>query len=474
VSDRLGPDALRELFLFEKLSDERLAWLAVRGRISSYPAGATVYRAGEPATHLFVLLDGTLSISVRAGGSEIEMNRTDHRGTYTGAFLAYLDLPMARLYVGTLRTVTGCRFWELAAADFGWAVREWFPMATHLLQGFAIQGMATQETVSTRERLAALGTVTAGLTHELNNPATAAARATSTLHQRLADLWCELAALTSGDLAASQLGMLVALVRQAHGRRAEQAPVSPLQMSDREDELGGWLEDHNVTSGWDLTPPLVAAGIDAAWLEQVAASVPTQLLPHAVGVLAVTCEADGLLDELTDAAGRISKLIDAATQYTQMDRAPLQLLDVHDGLESTLTMLAPKLGTGVDVRRDYDRALPKLPAYAGELNQVWTNLIDNAIDAMEGRGTLTVRTRRDGDRVLVEIDDTGPGIPEAIRGRIFEPFFSTKPVGRGTGLGLDICWRIIVQRHSGDLRVTSTPGDTRFQVLLPTSGPSTQ
>ena len=474
MSERLGADALRELFLFEKLSDEQLAWLAVRGEIGIYPAGATVYSAGEPATRLFVLLDGTLSVSVRAGGTEIEMNRTDHRGTYVGAFLAYLDLPLARLYVGTLRAVTGCRFWELAAADFGWAVREWFPMATHLLQGFAAQGMATQETVSTRERLVALGTITAGLTHELNNPATTAARATATLHQRLARLWSELAALTNGDLAAGQLATLIDLVRQAHSRRAEQAPVSPLQMSDREDELGGWLEDHGVADGWDLTPPLIAAGIDAAWLEHVAASVPTQLLPHAVGVLAVTCEADSLLDELADAAGRISKLIAAAKQYSQMDRAPLQLLDVHDGLESTLTMLAPKLGTGVDVRRDYDRALPKLPAYAGELNQVWTNLIDNAIDAMDGRGTLMVRTRRDGDRVLVEIGDSGPGIPEAIRGRIFEPFFSTKPVGRGTGLGLDICWRIIVQRHSGDLRVTSTPGDTRFQVLLPTSGPSTQ
>jgi len=474
VSERLGADALRELFLFEKLSDEQLAWLAVRGEIGVYPAGATVYSAGEPATRLFVLLDGTLSVSVRAGGTEIEMNRTDHRGTYVGAFLAYLDVPLARLYVGTLRAVTGCRFWELAAADFGWAVREWFPMATHLLQGFAAQGMATQETVSTRERLAALGTVTAGLTHELNNPATTAARATAALHQRLARLWSELAALTNGDLAAGQLATLIDLVRQAHSRRGEQAPVSPLQMSDREDELGGWLEDHSVAGGWDLTPPLIAAGIDAAWLEQVAASVPTQLLPHAVGVLAVTCEADSLLDELTDAAGRISKLIAAATQYTQMDRAPLQLLDVRDGLESTLTMLAPKLGTGIDVRRDYDRALPKLPAYAGELNQVWTNLIDNAIDAMDRRGTLTVRARRDGDRVLVEIGDTGPGIPETIRGRIFEPFYTTKPVGKGTGLGLDICWRIVVQRHSGELRVTSTPGDSRFQVLLPTSGPSTQ
>ncbi len=474
MTERLGADALRELFLFEKLGDEQLAWLADRGEVRSYPAGVTVYAAGEPATRLYVLLDGTLSMSVRGGGTEIEVVRTDYRGAYAGAFFAYLDVPSARSYSSTVRAVTGCRFWELPATDFAWAMREWFPMATHMLEGFAVQGTATQELVSTRERLVALGSVTAGLTHELNNPATAATRATATLHERLTGLWDGLAALSHGGLAADQLATLIDLVRQAHGRRAEQAPLSPLQASDREDELGGWLEDHGVAGGWDLTPPLVAAGVDAAWLEQVAASVPARLLPHAVGVLAVTCEADSLLDELADAAGRISKLIGAAKQYTQMDRSPLQLLDVHDGLESTLTMLGHKLGADVDVIRDYDRSLLKLPAYAGELNQVWTNLIDNAIDAMNGRGTLTVRTRRDGDCVLVEIGDTGPGIPDSIHGRIFEPFYTTKPVGKGTGLGLDICWRIVVQRHGGDLRVTSTPGDTRFQVLLPTSGPPTQ
>jgi signal transduction histidine kinase len=474
VTERLGADALRELFLFEKLSDEQLAWLAERGEVRSYPAGVTVYTAGEPATRLYVLLEGTLSMSVRGGGTDIEMNRTDYRGTYAGAFLAYLDVPTARSYLGSLRAVTGCRFWELSATDFGRAVREWFPLATHLLQGFAVQGMASQQTVSTRERLVALGTVTAGLTHELNNPATAAARATATLHDRLAGLWDELAALTRGGVAAGQLATLADLVRQALGRRAELAPLSPLQASDREDELGGWLEEHGVAGSWDLTPPLVAAGVDVGQLEQVAASVPAELLPHAVGVVAVTCEAESLLDELADAAGRISTLIGAAKQYTQMDRSPLQHLDVHDGLESTLTMLAHKLGAGIEVVRDYDPSLPKLPAYAGELNQVWTNLIDNAVEAMDGRGILAVRTRRDGDRVLVEIHDTGPGIPEPVRAHIFEPFYTTKPVGKGTGLGLDISWRIVVQRHGGDLRVTSTPGDTRFQVLLPTSGPPTQ
>ena len=194
------------------------------------------------------------------------------------------------------------------------------------------------------------------------------------------------------------------------------------------------------------------------------------MLPHAVGLVAIACEAESLLEEVGEASGRISALIGAAKQYSQMDRSPLQQLDVHDGLESTLTMLKHKLETGIEVVRDYDRSLPELPAYAGELNQVWTNLVDNAVDAMEGMdgtGRLTVRTAREGDQVLVEIGDNGPGIPEAAAAHILEPFYTTKPVGKGTGLGLDICWRIVVQRHHGDLRFTSSPSDTRFQVLLP-------
>jgi signal transduction histidine kinase len=470
VTARLGPDGLRELFLFEALSDEQLAWLAERGEVAAYEAGTTIYRVGEPATCLYVLLEGTLSLVMRAPGGEIEVNRTDHRGTYAGAFFAYLDLPMARSYGTGLRAVTDCRFWVLSAEDFGRAVREWFPMATHMLEGFAVQGMGSQATVSTRERLVALGTVTAGLTHELNNPATAATRATAALSERLAGLWDELAGLAGGGLDADGLAVLAGLIREAAAGRAAQAPLSPLEASDREDELGRWLEDHGVDRAWDLAPPLVAAGVDRGWLDRVAAAVPARVLPSAVAAAAMTCEAQSLLDEVTEAAGRISALVGAAKQYSQMDRSPLQQVDVHDGLESTLTMLKHKLETGIEVVRDYDRSLPRLPAYAGELNQVWTNLVDNAADAMEGmdgRGVLTVRTGRDGDRVLVEIGDNGPGIPEAAAAHVFEPFYSTKPVGRGTGLGLDICWRIVVQRHHGDLRFTSAPGDTRFQVVLP-------
>ena len=469
MTGRLDAGALAELFLFEKLTTEQLTWLAERGEVAGYEAGTTVYRVGEPATCLYVLLEGTLSLVMRAPGGEIEVNRTDHRGTYAGAFFAYLDLPIARSYSTGLRTVTDCSFWVLSADDFGWAVREWFPMATHMLEGFAIQGMGSQQTVSNRERLVALGTVTAGLTHELNNPATAAARAAATLAERLAGLWDELAGL-AGGLEGGQLAELVDLVRQALHGRAGQAPLSPLEASDREDELGGWLAGHGVEGAWDLTPPLVAAGVDAGWLERVAATVPARVLPHAVGLVAIACEAEGLLEEVGEASGRISALIGAAKQYSQMDRSPLQQLDVHDGLESTLTMLKHKLETGIEVVRDYDRSLPELPAYAGELNQVWTNLVDNAVDAMDGMdgtGRLTVRTAREGDQVLVEIGDNGPGIPEAAAAHILEPFYTTKPVGKGTGLGLDICWRIVVQRHHGDLRFTSSPSDTRFQVLLP-------
>ena len=470
MSERLAPQELQGLFLFEKLTDEQLAWLAERGEVAGYEAGSTVYRVGEAATCLYVLLEGTLSMVMRAPGGEIEVNRTDHRGTYAGAFFAYLDLPMARSYGTGLRTVTDCRFWVLSADDFGQAVREWFPMATHMLEGFAIQGMGSQQTLSTRERLVALGTVTAGLTHELNNPATAAARATATLAERLRGLWDELAAVAGSGLDGGRLAELAGLVRRAVGDSAEQAPLSPMEASDREDELGGWLEEHGVADAWDLAPPLVAAGVDTGWLERVAATVGAAALPHAVGVAAITCEAESLLEEVGEASARISALIGAAKQYSQMDRSPLQQVDVHDGIESTLTMLKHKLETGIEVVRDYDRSLPELPAYAGELNQVWTNLVDNAVDAMEGmdgRGKLTVRTARDGDRVLVEIGDNGPGIPEAAAAHVLEPFFTTKPVGRGTGLGLDICWRIVVQRHHGDLRFTSAPGDTRFQVLLP-------
>jgi signal transduction histidine kinase len=243
--------------------------------------------------------------------------------------------------------------------------------------------------------------------------------------------------------------------------------MSPLETSDREDDISDWLDDHGVKGGWELSSTFVQAGLDTDWLAQVEATVDPATLDGAVRWLNYTVETELLMDEIEDSVTRIEALVGAARQYSQLDRAPFQVVDVHELLESTLHMLSGKLGANVTVVKDFDRTLPRIPAYPGELNQVWTNLIDNAVAAMEGRGTLTVRTALDHDQLLVEFRDTGPGIAPEISERIFEPFFTTKPVGQGTGLGLDISWRIVVSKHHGDLQAESVPGDTRFRVRLP-------
>jgi signal transduction histidine kinase len=245
--------------------------------------------------------------------------------------------------------------------------------------------------------------------------------------------------------------------------------LSALERSDREDELGDWLEDRDVAAPWETAPVFVAAGLGTADLERVAGAVPPEDLGAALHWLSSNVETELLLREIRDSTSRISALVNAAKQYSQLDRTPHQDTDLHAGLDATLVMLGAKIPAGVTVVKEYDRALPLVPGYPAELNQVWTNLIVNALDAMGGAGTLTVRTGRDGDSAVVEVADTGPGIPEALRRRVFEPFFTTKPVGQGTGLGLDVSWRIVVNRHGGDLRVSSRPGDTRFQVRLPLS-----
>ena len=466
---RLPPEELRTLFLFEALSDEQLAWLAERGRVVEYQEGAVIHAEGAPASCMFMLLSGTLAMSSRVQGGEIELFRSDYRGSYTGAFDAHLaDLGVPQLYPGTARALTDCELFELPAADFGRAVKEWFPMAAHLLAGFQIQGRAANETVARHERLVALGSVTAGLTHELNNPVAAVLRASAKLRDMLAEMREKVGDTVRSELSADQLEAIADLAGRALDHRRDSPALSALEASDREEQLADWLEEHGVADAWEVAATLVAAGVDQSWLERFAEALPPQHLGVGLAYPVRALESDSLIDEITEAVERISALLVSAKQYTQMDRAPLQSIDVHEGIDATVTMLAHKLGDGIEVVRDYDRSLPRITAFAGELNQVWTNLIDNAVDAMDGEGRLTIRTRPDGtDRLMVEIGDTGPGVPDEIRTRVFEPFFTTKEVGKGTGLGLDIAWRIIVGRHGGELRIESAPGDTRFQVVLP-------
>jgi signal transduction histidine kinase len=280
----------------------------------------------------------------------------------------------------------------------------------------------------------------------------------------------KLAVISSGAFSREAIATLIEVQERTAELVAKAPTLSPLEAADREDALTDWLDDHDIPDGWRLAPTFVQAGLDIAWLDQVAAEVAPEILPGAIGWLNYTVETELLMDEIEDSTIRISNLVDAAKQYSQLDRAPYQNADVHELLDSTLLMLGGKTGTRIKVVKDYDRTLPKIPAYPAELNQVWTNLIDNAVAAINsagGDGTLTVRTALENDRLLVEFRDTGPGVPQEIRGRIFDPFFTTKPVGEGTGLGLDISWRIVVNKHHGTLQVESEPGDTRFQVLLP-------
>jgi signal transduction histidine kinase len=459
-------DELRTLFLFEKLADDQLQWLCERGHVELIPVGP-VYAEGSPADCFYVLLEGTVVMSRRVGPDDVEVGRTSDRGVYSGAWLAYMGDRVPQVYNASMRAAEPSRFFVLAASAFAEMMNEWFPMAVHLLEGAFFGNKDWAQQIGQRERLLALGSLSAGLTHELNNPAAAAVRATAALRERVAGMRHKLGMIAGGSWDRTTLVTLIRLQEEAADRVPKAQALSPMEASDREDAIADWLDEHGCRDSWDLAPPFVAAGLDVAWLDHVEASVDPGTLESALRWLNYTVDTELLMNEIEDSTTRVSTLVGAAKQYSQLDRAPYQVIDVHELLDSTLLMLSGKFPPGITVVKDYDRSVPAIPAYAGELNQVWTNLIDNAVSAMGSSGVLTIRTGLDREFVFVEFGDTGPGIPPEIRERIFEPFFTTKPVGEGTGLGLDISWRIVVNKHHGDIAVASVPGDTRFRVRLP-------
>jgi signal transduction histidine kinase len=478
------PDELRSLFLFEALTDEQLAMLCTNGRIQTYQPGPICVE-GEPATCFYVLIEGELIMSKLSGGQDIETNRTSQRGVYCGAWQAFTG-EQQQAYSTSVSVTRPSRFFVLDAPAFAHFMQDQFPMAVHLLDGIAVGTERTRRIIDNREKLLALGQLSAGLTHQLNNPAAATARAAAELRDRVAGMRHKLAMLADGTVSPEALRALVRLQEEV----AELVAKSPahhlnaIETADLEDAVGEWLDAHGIDDGWDIAPNFVEAGIDTAWLERVSAATDDidapASLQEAIRWLNYTVEGELLLNQISEASKRISALVADAKQYSQLDRAPFQLADVHDLLRSTLVMFSDRLGrdsgqdTGkaakaITVVKEFDQSLPEMPCYPGDLNQVWTNIIDNAIAAMRDEGgVLTIRTCEDGEKMArVEICDTGPGIPEDVRDRIFEPFFTTKPFGEGTGLGLDLAWNIIVKKHRGDLRVESVPGDTRFIVLLP-------
>jgi signal transduction histidine kinase len=482
MGEKCLPSELRSLFLFEKLNDTQLQTLCDNGHIAVFQPGPVCIE-GDPATCFYVLLDGELVMSKRSGGVDIQTGRTSQRGVYCGAWSAYVP-GEEHIYEASVRVTKPSRFFVLDADAFAAFMQSEFPMAVHLLEGHKVGGRRQSQIIGQREKLLALGTITAGLTHQLNNPAAATARAVADLREGVGHMRHKLAMVAEAKFTPEALRVLVSMQDEVAEQvaKSRDTELTALETSDREDQIGDWLEDHGIASAWDYAPTFVEAGLDTDWLERVSAVVDevdaTASLQSAIGWLKYTIDNELRMNEIAEASKRISALLAGAKQYSQMDRGAYQSANVHELLRSTIMMFGDRIGTqgkgkGVTLVKDMDKTLPELQCYPGDLNQVWTNLIDNAIQAMNGQGTLTIRTARENEQMIrVEICDDGPGIPEDIIDRIFTPFFTTKPFGEGTGLGLDLAWRIVVEKHAGNMSVQSRPGDTRFIVCLPLVAPA--
>ena len=463
VSDRLFATVF-DVPLFAQLNESQRECLST-GTEVRFARGEKVLREGDPANFFYVMLEGELRVTKFFGEQEI-IFATRVPGEFFGEILILLDVPNFVLY----RAVVDSRLFRLPRAGFWDLLRTSPTVAREIMRTLAtrLRNMAgyTQE----REKLIQLGTMAAGLAHELNNSATAARRAAADLRQSVGKVQhyaCEL----NETLSVEQWQQLVATSQEAMHCATSQPKLNPLEQSDREEAIECWLDSHKVADAWDLPPALVNARVDEEELEALKRTVPAQDLENAIHWLAANLTTRDLLKSIAHSTERISELVCAVKSYSFMDRAPWQEIDVHEGIENTLIILGHKL-RNVSVTRDFDRTLPRLCAYGGELNQVWTNLIDNAIYAVGGTGRIDVRTRRDGEFFLVEIADNGSGIPPEAQPHIFSlPFFTTKG-GSGTGLGLVISYRIVVERHHGKIDFSTGPDGTQFNVQLPFESPA--
>ena len=451
---------LRPIALFDGLSDDQLGELLAIGEVVSFEPGDELFHEGRPADHWWVLLAGTVRLTRRVGHEETSVATMDVPGRWAGGFRAW---DPHGVYLATGRGTAPGRILRVPADKLRERADAWFPLGVHFLRGQTQTVRAIESIARQREALVALGRVAAGFAHEINNPASAATRDVDLLADTNAALLAALRKLSEKAISADQLVALDTLRTEI---RPPSTRMSPLAVADLEDTLADWLADHGVEHDWLIAPSLAAAGFDVAWCERVAGLLGDDLLEPGLEWVANALAADALLAEVKESTGRISELVGAFKTYAQLDRASTQTVDVTDGLDSTLVMLASRLRDTVVVR-DYGPGVPRIEAMPGELHQVWTGLIDNALDAMGGSGTLRVSTRAADDGVVVEIADTGPGMAPEVQAHAFEPFYTTKAVGEGAGLGLDLARRIVVERHGGDIGITSRPGETVVRVRLP-------
>jgi len=443
---------------FADLPDDQITWFIAQSHELPLKAGDTYARQGDPADGMFVVLEGQFQVQGELGGETIVISTKP--GDVTGI------LPFSRMtqFTVTGRAVTDGRLLRFPASLFPDLVQKMPELTKRLVALMSDRIREATRIEQQRDRLAALGKLSAGLAHELNNPASAAKRAVSQLRgilKRIKDASHELGAreLTSNQKA--EIEKLEASLVQGNG-----PPPDALTISMLEEEIDSLLRSHGQNDLWQLAADLARRNARPEVLESLFAILDADTARAALVRIAASLEVASLLNEIESSASRISDLVGAIKEYTFMDQAPVQNVDIVKSLETTLTILNHKLKHGVVVARDYQSIPFLVNSFGSELNQVWTNIIDNAIDAMGGKGDLRVRTYREDTCVVVEVGDSGPGISPKILPHIFEPFFTTKGVGEGTGLGLDTVQRI-VKKHRGNIQVSSKPGDTRFQVRLP-------
>jgi signal transduction histidine kinase len=449
---------------FAGIPDDQLDWFIDRAEEIRFQAGDTPFREGDPADSMFVILEGQLQARGDLGGEMIVIPISP--GNVTGV------LPFSRMKQFTVgvRALTDARLLRFPASLFPDLIQK-MPELTQRLVGLMsdrIREMTRRE--QQRDRLASLGKLSAGLAHELNNPASAAKRAASQLRELLKRIKDASHELGSRELTAAQKSEIEKL--ETSLVQHEEVPSDPLTISDLEDQIDSLLRSHGQSDLWQMAADLARKNVKPEALESLFASLDADTARAALVRIAASVEVGTLLNEIENAIARISDLVRAIKEYTFMDQSPLQNVNIVKSLENTLTIMNHKLKHGVVVKRDYGCVPLLVNSFGSELNQVWTNLIDNAIDSMHGEGQLRIRAYREDDCVVVEIADNGPGIPADILPHIYEPFFTTKAVGEGTGLGLDTVQRI-VRKHRGTIQIDSKPGDTRFQVWLPLADKAT-
>lgn len=455
-------DVLKKSSFFSGLSDEQLDRLLDGGQRLFLDAGDILITEGSLPDAFYVILEGEVEILKQSGNQQTVI--AVHGAC---AILGEMSLIENMPRTATVRAVEPSHVLKISQGTFNQLIHDHPSAALSLLQTVMRRLKNTEVMLNQQEKLASLGTLAAGLAHELNNPAAAARRSASLLRQTINDWLKAHSNLDSLHLDPEVHDQIVRRLRQdiSQDAQARLAP-EPLDRSDQEVELENWLANQGITDPWEYAPALAEFGWTVRTISEWCSSFDPAHMPAIISWLATGYLIDTLLDEVGQSTERITEIVNAVKDYTYLDQAPLKKIDLQAGLESTLVILKHKLKQGVSILRHYDPSLPQIEAYGSELNQVWTNLIDNAVDSMDGKGELDLRTYRDGHQAVVEIRDNGPGIPPEVLPRLFEPFYTTKEPGYGTGLGLYVSHNII-QKHRGKIEVISRPGDTRFKVSLP-------